>query len=95
MLEFKQDDTSAILIVTLTEKVTITNPYYLFVFTHVLTKAVVSFIKSEAQDESDYPERYNQFTINPAVVFLNKPIGEWHYWIPVFFKIKTALFTPA
>jgi len=81
MLEFKQTDTAAPLIVTLTERVTIDAPYFLFVFTHVLTKQVVSFIKSEAQDESDYPERFNQYTINPAAVFLNKPIGEWHYTI--------------
>lgn len=81
MLEFKQTDTVAPLIVTLTEKVTINDPYFLFVFTHILTKQVVSFIKSEAQDESDYPERFNQFTINPAVVFLSKQIGMWLYTI--------------
>lgn len=79
MLQFKQDDTTAVMILTLTEKVTIDTPYYLFVFTHVTTKDQVKFIKSEADDESDYPDRYNQFTINAATVFDDRQPGEWHY----------------
>lgn len=79
MLQFKQDDTEAVLILTLTELVTIEVPYYLFVFTHVTTKETVKFIKSEADDESSFTLRYNQFTIDPSVVFENKTIGEWHY----------------
>jgi hypothetical protein len=81
MLQFKQSDTAAVLTLTLTEKVTVTDPYFLFVFTHVLTKQVVSFIKYSGDDESDYITRYNQYTINPSVVFDDKPIGEWHYKI--------------
>lgn len=81
MLQFKQEDTSAVLIVTLTEKVTISDPYYLFVFVHVLTKAVISFVKYIGQDESNFQSRYNQFTINPAIVFASAPIGEWHYTV--------------
>jgi hypothetical protein len=79
MLQFKQDDTAAVMILTLTELVSISAPYYLFVFTHVTTKSVVAFVKSEADDESDYPQRYNQFTINAATVFDGKQPGEWHY----------------
>ena len=79
MLEFKQDDTAAVMILTLTEFVSISTPYYLFVFTHVTTKDVVAFVKSEAGDESEYPQRYNQFTINASVVFDGKQSGEWHY----------------
>lgn len=79
MLEFKQDDTAAVMILTLTELVSLAVPYYLFVFTHVTTKEVVAFVKSEADDESNYPQRYNQFTINAATVFTGKPSGEWHY----------------
>jgi len=78
MLEFKQNDTAAELILTLTEFVSIANPYFLFVFTHVLTKETVAFI---AADTSLYPSRYNQFTINAAVKFSDKPPGEWHYKI--------------
>lgn len=81
MLQFKQDDTAAAMILTLTELVSLAAPYYLFVFTHVTTKEVVAFVKSEADDESDYPQRYNQFTINAAVVFADKQPGEWHYVI--------------
>lgn len=81
MLQFNQTDTAAVLIVTLTEKVTISDPYYLFIFKHVLTKQTVTFIKYTGQDESVYPQRYNQFTINAAVVFADKPTGEWHYII--------------
>ncbi|MFT3679426.1 MAG: hypothetical protein QM791_04085 [Ferruginibacter sp.] len=79
MLQFRQSDTSAILILTLTEKVSINEPNYLFVFTHVTTKEQVKFIKAEGADESTYPSRYNQFTINASVVFDSRPVGEWHY----------------
>lgn len=79
MIQFKQSDTAISLILTLTENVSIGDPYYLFVFTNVLTKEVVSFIKATGQDESDFKSRYNKFTINPSTVFANKSIGEWHY----------------
>lgn len=79
MLQFKQDDTAAELILTLTEKVTIATPNYLFRFTHVLTKDVVAFVKLFADDESVFQSRYNTFTINPAVVFAGYQPGEWHY----------------
>ena len=68
-----------VLVLTLTEKVTLTTPYYKFVFTHVLTGEEVSFVKSVLDDESGYQSRYNQFTIDPSVVFADKPVGEWHY----------------
>lgn len=79
MLQFKQDDTAAVMILTLTEFATLPAPYYLFVFTHVTTKETVAFVKAEADDESDYPQRYNQFTINAATVFDDQQPGEWHY----------------
>lgn len=79
MLQFKQDEAAAVLILTLTELVSIATPYYLFVFTHVTTKEQVRFVKSEVDDESDYPARYNQFTINAASIFSGKQPGEWHY----------------
>lgn len=79
MLQFKQDDTAAEMILTLTEFVTLPAPYYLFVFAHVTTKDQVKFIKAEIDDESDYPQRYNKFTINAATAFTGKQPGEWHY----------------
>lgn len=65
------------IVVTLTELTTIESPFYLFVFTHVLTKQVIAFIAGA--DESTHPERYNQFDIDTAVVFEDAPNGEWHY----------------
>jgi hypothetical protein len=77
MLQFKLNDVSAELIVTLTENVSLTNPYFLFVFTHVLTKDIVAFVAGP--DESLSPNRYNKFTVNPSVLFASKQPGEWHY----------------
>lgn len=79
MLEFKQDDTAASLILTLKEKVTLTSPNYLFIITHVLTKNVVRFVKLFSDEESLFTSRYNQFTIDPSSVFAGQEIGEWHY----------------
>lgn len=81
MLEFKQDDTAVPLILTLTENVSLADPFYLFAFTHVITKDVVAFIKADADDESNYPQRYNQYTIDPSVLFDGFHPGEWHYKI--------------
>jgi hypothetical protein len=79
MLELNTGQSGEKIIVTLTELQTLDEPYYLFRFVHVVTKQVVSFIKGQIDDESDYPSRYNQFDIDTAVIFLNKPVGEWHY----------------
>jgi len=45
--------------ITLTELVTLTNPYYLFVFTNKQTSEVSKVLLS---DSSSYPTRYNRFT---------------------------------
>lgn len=67
------------MILTLTEKKTLTSGYYLFVFTNVTTKEVVNWIVNFTADTSDYPERYNEIEINVATVFANKPAGQWQY----------------
>lgn len=77
MIELVRGDVSEIIIVTLNEKKTLTSPYYLFVFTHAETKVVVAFVAGA--DQSLFQDRYNQFEINTAVKFLNKPDGEWLY----------------
>ena len=46
-------------ILTLTEKVTISNPIFLFALSSIQTNATVYFI---ATDTSQYKERYNKFT---------------------------------
>lgn len=81
MLQFKQSDTEVRIILTLTELATLVEPYYLFVFTHVTTKEQVVFVKSTEDDFSNYPERYNEYSINPATLFAGKDVGEWHYTI--------------
>lgn len=48
------------LIFTLSEKVTLTNPYYLFSFKHQVEMNPINFI---AFDTSLYKERYNKFLI--------------------------------
>jgi hypothetical protein len=79
MLQFKQSDVSATIILTLTELVTIPNAYYLFVFTHTTTKDVVAFVLGQSDDNSAYQYRYNSFTINPSVLFAGYDVGEWRY----------------
>lgn len=79
MLELHIDQSDEKLIVTLTELVTLDEPFFLFRFKHVETKQVVSFVKGPNDDESDYPYRYNQYSIDTAIVFAEQPAGEWHY----------------
>ena len=81
MLQLNNGLTTQTIILTLTELQTVANPYYLFVFAQSTTKQVVSFIKSSDDDESDYPERYNQFTINTAQLFAAAQAGEWLYTV--------------
>jgi hypothetical protein len=79
MLQFRNDSTSERIIVTLTELTTILEPIYLFTFTQVTTKEVVSFTRTTEDDFSNYPNRYNEFEIDPSTIFSGKQIGEWHY----------------
>lgn len=48
---------------TLSEKVTINNPYFLFSVTHRQTMRVYNFILN---DVSTFPERYNKFSIDES-----------------------------
>jgi hypothetical protein len=48
------------LVFTLSEKVTLTNPYYLFSFKHQVLMSSVNFI---AADVSGFPDRFNKFLI--------------------------------
>lgn len=77
MLQFSQSDTSVNIILTLRELISLSNPNYLFVFTHVTTKEVVAFVKLYGDDQSAFPDRYNSFNINPSALFSTP--GEWHY----------------
>jgi hypothetical protein len=79
MLKFKIDSTSERIILTLSELVTVNDPIYQFTFTQVTTKEVVTFTRTTDDDFSNYPDRYNEFEINPSVLFEEVQIGEWHY----------------
>jgi len=68
MIKLKKDITTDVAL-TLTEKVTITSPIYIFSFVHDLTFEVVNFI---LPDVSPYPERYNLFEIDESVLDLKK-----------------------
>lgn len=79
-------------ILTLTEKVTISNPIFLFGLSSIQTNATVFFI---AQDVSQYKERYNKFTwtikTNP-----NNNAGEFELPIEGLYSYKVyQLSTPS
>lgn len=60
------------LIFTLSEKVTLTNPYYLFIFKHQVLMSSVNFI---ASDVSGFPTRYNKFLITETTGSVNLTSG--------------------
>ena len=60
------------LIFTLSEKVTLTNPYYLFSFKHQVLMTSVNFI---ASDVSGFPTRYNKFLITETTGTVNLTSG--------------------
>ena len=63
--------------VTLTEKVTIANPYFLFAFTHRVTNEVTSVLLT---DISTQTERYNKFAVVEGTTF-TLDAGEFEYVI--------------
>lgn len=67
MLLLTEGSTTDHIVVTLTEKTTIPNAHYLFVFEQVLSKALVKFVAGI--DLSAYPERFNEFAVNTSVLF--------------------------
>lgn len=60
------------LVFTLSEKVTLTNPYYLFSFKHQVLMSSVNFI---ASDVSGFPTRYNKFLITETTGSVNLTSG--------------------
>lgn len=60
------------LIFTLSEKVTLTNPFYLFSFKHQVLMSSVNFI---ASDVSGFPTRYNKFLITETTGTVNLTSG--------------------
>ena len=64
--------------VTLTESVTLLNPFFLFEFTNVSTKDTLKVIVSSADDRSDYQQRFNSFDIDIAL-FEYLQTGQYSY----------------
>ena len=60
------------LVFTLSEKVTISNPYYLFSFKHQVLMSSVNFI---ASDVSSFPTRFNKFLITETTGVTNLTSG--------------------
>jgi hypothetical protein len=81
MLLLNNGQVSEELIVTLNEKRTLDTGFYLFIFTHMLTKQVITKIFAFTDDESDYPDRYNSFIFPTAALFTGHPVGQWIYQV--------------
>lgn len=81
MIVLTKGNSSEEIIVTLNEKRTLDAGFYIFSFTHFTTKEVVLFVVNFSADDSDYPDRYNNFEIDPDSVFGNKTVGQWWYQV--------------
>jgi hypothetical protein len=66
-------------IVTLTESTTLTNPYYLFVFTNVSTKVQYKINVNSTSDASAYKDRFNEFSFNTITLFASAQAGQFSY----------------
>lgn len=64
---------------TLTEKVQLTDPNYLFVFKNRTTNQTVKFVLLNSDDLSNYKERYNLFNIVVNDYFLDYNPGDYTY----------------
>lgn len=79
MLSLTLGQTAETIIVTLNEKRTLSDGYYLFYFENITTRQTATKIYNFIEDESSYTSRFNQFTINTNSVFTGKMPGEWVY----------------
>jgi hypothetical protein len=80
MFKLTKGSTSTV-ICTLTEKTTISEANYLFVFTSRATNEVVKFVVLNTADVSTNPVRWNEFNIVVNTYFANKQVGWWEYQI--------------
>lgn len=62
---------------TLTEKVTIANPKFLFSFKHRVTEVITNVLIT---DISQYTERYNKFLVTEGTTF-DLDAGEYNYYV--------------
>jgi len=80
MIYLTKGQTNSI-ILTLKEKQTLTNPNYLFVFTHRGSNIIRSFVLLQAANISAFKGRYDEFSIVTNTYFTNYDSGEWEYEI--------------
>jgi hypothetical protein len=80
MLHLTKGQTENI-VLTLTEKATLTNPNWLFIFKSRVTNETISFVILGSADISTYKERFNSFNIVVHTYFNNKTSGEYTYSI--------------
>ena len=69
------------IILTLSEKATLTSPNWLFYFKSRNTNETVAFVILNSADLSTYQERFNAFNITVSSYFATKLPGEWSYQI--------------
>ena len=79
-------------IVTLTESTTIENPYYLFIFTNVATKAIIKKIVNSADETFLFPERANIYNFDTITLFSTAQPGQYSY--DVFEQISSSNLDP-
>jgi len=80
MIHLTKGETNTI-IMTLTEKQSLSYPNYLFVFTNRSSNEQVKFVKLYANDTSLYKDRYNEFSIATNSYFKNALEGQYTYEI--------------
>jgi hypothetical protein len=79
MIVLTKGEASKDIIVTLNEKRTLESGYYLFVFTNFTTRDIVNKIFNFSEDESSYPDRYNEFPLAVSALFDDYSTGQWLY----------------
>ena len=80
MIQFLQGVTQNI-VLTLTEKQTLSAPNYLFRFVNRTTRDEVVFVLQFAADTSAFKDRFNQFSIKVDKYFNDNGVGEWVYYV--------------
>jgi hypothetical protein len=91
MIQLTKGQTQNI-ILTLTEKQTLTNPNYLFIFENRSTNTDVAFVKLNNTDISAYKERYNEFSIVVNSYFNTSLNGQYTY--SVYEQASTSNLNP-
>ena len=92
MIHFTKN-TSSEIVLTLTEKQTLTTPNYLFWFKSRGTNQEVKFVVLNAADTSLFKDRFNEFTIAVNTNFGSSPEGDWEY--KIYEQTSTTNLNPA